>query len=37
MSFRDDFMSKGSVALSALTLDKLTEQVITLKEDNTEG
>ena len=27
-------MGKGSVALSALTLDKLTEEVITLKEGN---
>ena len=27
-------MGEGSVALSALTLDKLTEEVITLKEDN---
>jgi len=33
-AFRDDFMGKGSVALSALTLDKLTKKVITLKKDN---
>lgn len=33
-AFRDDFMGEGRVTLSALNLDKLTDHVITLKEDN---
>ena len=33
--FRDDFMGEGRVPLSEMSLDKLTEQVITLEDTNT--